>query len=85
MFGAAASEIKAETRHFNFRYRSPNHFLNVFQTYYGPINRAFAALDDQTQIALRNDLNALVVRMNRATDGTVVIPSEYLEVAITKR
>jgi SAM-dependent methyltransferase len=85
MFGSAASEVKAETRHFNFRYRSPGHFLDVFETYYGPMHRAFAALDPQRQTELRNDLNALVVRMNRASDGTIIVPSEYLEVAITKR
>jgi SAM-dependent methyltransferase len=85
LFGSAASEVKAETRHFNFRYRSPGHFLDVFETYYGPMHRAFAALDPQRQTELRDDLNALVVRMNRASDGTMIVPSEYLEVAITKR
>jgi len=85
MFGASASSIKAETRHFNFRYRSPDHFLTVFETYYGPIHKAFAALDPPKQTELRNNLHALVVRMNRATDGTMVVPSEYLETVITKR
>jgi SAM-dependent methyltransferase len=85
MFGGAAIEIKPETRHFNFRYRSSKHFLDVFETYYGPINRAFAALDQQRQVELRDDLNALILRMNRANNGTMVVPSEYLEVVITKR
>jgi SAM-dependent methyltransferase len=85
MFGGAAIEIKPETRHFNFRYRSPKHFLDVFQTYYGPINRAFATLDPQRQVELRDDLNALILRMNRANNGTMVVPSEYLEVVIIKR
>jgi SAM-dependent methyltransferase len=85
MFGPATRSINAETRHFNFRYRSPEHFLNVFEAYYGPIHKAFAALDQQRQIELRNDLHALIVRMNRATDGTMIVPSEYLEIVITKR
>lgn len=85
MFGSAASEIRAETRQFNFRYRSPKHFLNVFETYYGPINRAFASLDQERQTELRNDLHALIVRTNRANDDTMIVPSEYLEVVITKR
>jgi SAM-dependent methyltransferase len=85
MFGAGASSIKAENRAFNFRYRSPEHFLSVFETFYGPIHKAFAALDQQRQIELRNDLHALIVRMNRATDGTMIVPSEYLEVAITRK
>jgi len=57
----------------------------VFETFYGPIHRAFAALDQPRQTELRNDLHALIVRMNRATNGTMVVPSEYLEVVITKR
>lgn len=85
MFGSDASSIKAEPRMFNFRYRSPEHFLDVFKTFYGPVLKAFAALDAATRENLRNDLHALVVRTNRAGDGTMVVPSEYLEVVVTKR
>jgi ubiquinone/menaquinone biosynthesis C-methylase UbiE len=85
MFGSDASSIKAEPRMFNFRYRSPEHFLDVFKTFYGPVLKAFAALDAATRENLRNDLHALIVRMNRASDGTMVVPSEYLEVVVTKR
>jgi ubiquinone/menaquinone biosynthesis C-methylase UbiE len=85
MFGSDASSIKAEPRMFNLRYRSPEHFLDVFKTFYGPVLKAFAALDPAKQEEFRNDLHALVVRMNRADDGTMVVPSEYLEVVITRR
>jgi SAM-dependent methyltransferase len=85
MFGPDASQVKCETRMFNFRYRSADHFLHVFQTFYGPVLKAFAALDPSRQEVLHNDLHALVVRMNRARDGSMVVPSEYLEVVITKR
>jgi SAM-dependent methyltransferase len=85
MFGADAASIKAEPRLFNFRYRSPDHFLEVFKTFYGPVLKAFAALEPSRQLELENDLHALLVRTNRATNGTLVVPSEYLEVIITKR
>jgi len=85
MFDAGARSIKAESRLFKFRYRSPEHFLDVFKTYYGPVLKAFAALDPAKQEELHNDLNALIVRMNRSGDDTMVVPSEYLEVVITKR
>jgi ubiquinone/menaquinone biosynthesis C-methylase UbiE len=85
MFGASAASIKAERRHFNFRYRSPEHFLDIFKSYYGPTLKAFAALDAANQQGLTNDIFALIARMNRAEDGTMVVPSEYLEVVITKR
>ena len=45
MFGPAAVSIKAEPCHFNFRYRSVDHFLDVFKTFYGPMHKAFAALE----------------------------------------
>ncbi len=85
MFGAGAASIEAEERHFNFRYRSAAHFLDVFKTFYGPVLKAFAALDPAKQQELHNDLNALIVSMNRATNGSMVVPSKYLEVIITKR
>jgi ubiquinone/menaquinone biosynthesis C-methylase UbiE len=85
MFGASASAIKSERRDFMFRYRSPEHFLDVFKSYYGPMLKAFAALDETNQQALRKDLLALIASMNRAQDGTMVVPSEYLEIVILKR
>jgi SAM-dependent methyltransferase len=85
MFGPAAVSIKAERLNFNFRYRSPEHFLDVFKNYYGPMLKAFAALDAANQHGLRNDLLALIARMNRAEDGTMIVPSEYLEIVIAKR
>jgi len=85
MFGPAAVEIRAEPRTFNFRYRSAQHFLEVLRTYYGPMLKAFAALDEAKRDDLKDDLLALIASMNKAGDGTLVAPSEYLELVITKR
>ena len=85
MFGSQASSIKAEPRFFNFRYKSAEHFLDVFKTYYGPVLKAFAALDAAAQQDLHNDLYALIVRMNKSGDATMVVPSEYLEVVVTRK
>ncbi len=85
MLGSQASAIKAEPRIFNFRYSSPEHFLDVFKTFYGPMLKAFAALDATSQQDLHNDLYALIVRMNKSGDTTMVVPSEYLEVVITRK
>jgi hypothetical protein len=85
LFATAAASIKAEPRNFMFRYRSPQHFLEVFRTYYGPMLKAFAALDTANRQGLGNDLLALIGRMNRAEDGTMVVAGEYLEIVITKR
>jgi SAM-dependent methyltransferase len=71
-------------RNYVFRYRSPAHWLETFRTYYGPIHKAFAALDGDRQAALSEDLLALASRFNRGGD-TMVVPSEYLEAVIRVR
>lgn len=84
LFGRAA-DIEAEPCHFVFRYRSPEHFLDIFKSYYGPVLKAFAALDEASGRGLHADLLDLIERMNRAKDGTMVVPSEYLQVVMIKR
>jgi SAM-dependent methyltransferase len=84
LFGANAS-IAAESRNFAFRYRSPQHCFETFRDYYGPVLKAFAAIDAGARVKLAADFHALLGEFNIATDGTLVVPSEYLEVVITKR
>jgi len=85
LFVADASSIQVTPRLYTFRYRSPQHWLDVFRTYYGPVLKTFAALPPQGQQALADDLLALVGRFNRASDGTVAAPGEYLEIVVTRR
>lgn len=85
LFGASTTSIAAERRDFMFRYRSADHFIDVFRTYYGPVLKAMASLDDGRGDALVADLRTLIGRLNRATDGTMVVPGEYLEVVVVKK
>ena len=84
-FGAHATALSAEPRHFVFRYRSPQHMLDVFRSFYGPVHKAFGTLDEAGQQALANDLLDLFGQFNTARDGTLAAPSEYLEVVVTRR
>jgi ubiquinone/menaquinone biosynthesis C-methylase UbiE len=84
MFGQGA-EIAAEPRMFVFRYKSPEHWLDVFKTYYGPMYKAFGALDGDKQKALAADFLGLAGEFNRATDGSMAVRSEYLEIVLTRR
>jgi ubiquinone/menaquinone biosynthesis C-methylase UbiE len=84
LFGAKAT-VAAESKHFAFRYKSPRHWVEVFRGYYGPVLKAFAAIDPEGREALEADLHFLLDEFNVAEDGTLVVPSEYLEVVITKR
>jgi ubiquinone/menaquinone biosynthesis C-methylase UbiE len=84
MFGPQAASITVKQRNFMFRYRSPEHWLEIFKTYYGPLLKTFAALDLAGQLTLEHDVIELIAKFNRELDGSVVMPSEYLEVVITR-
>lgn len=83
-FGDVAISAVVNTKAFVFRYASPDHFIDVFSTYYGPLHTAFLALDCPGKAALDDDLRALVATFNKAIDGSVHVPAEYLEIVIEK-
>jgi SAM-dependent methyltransferase len=85
LFGARADVIRCQRRHFNFRYRSAAHWIDVFRRFYGPIHKAFASLDPEGRQALEHDLTVLLDELNIAGVASLVVPAEYLEVVITCR
>jgi ubiquinone/menaquinone biosynthesis C-methylase UbiE len=84
LFHGSAKPVAAKSREFTFRYRSPAHWIEVFRTYYGPVNKAFAAMDAERQAAFQLDLMTLLANGNRSGDETLVLPSEYLEVVMER-
>jgi SAM-dependent methyltransferase len=85
LFGPRARDIRCERRHFQFRYASPQHWLQVFRQFYGPMLKAFAALDAKGQALLAADITALLERLNCGGAHSLVVPGEYLEVVIHVR
>ena len=85
LFGSRIAALQAPRRNFIFRYRSPRHWLDTFRTYYGPMHKAFGALEAGKQEALAEDLLGLAQRFNTASDGGMTVPGEYLEVVIRVR
>ena len=83
-FGPRARTIAVEHKAFVFRYHSPERFIEVFRAFYGPIHKAFLALDANGQAALHGDLIDTIARFNTATDGSMRAPSDYAEVIIIK-
>ncbi|MEO8668051.1 MAG: class I SAM-dependent methyltransferase [Bauldia sp.] len=81
---ASKAAIAATSRRFVFRYRSAKHWIDVFRDYYGPVLKAFAAITPEARASLEADLHALLDEHNVARDGTLVVPSEYLEVVVTR-
>jgi SAM-dependent methyltransferase len=63
----------------------PAEVVESFRMYYGPTRRAFEALDEAGQAALRKDLEALWQENNQATDNTTYGEGEYLEVVATRK
>ena len=74
------AEVEVNRRHFVFRYRSAEDYVNTFCTYYGPTVRACAALDDDGRASLTQELAALATEHNRDQGGALAVPSEYLEI-----
>ena len=83
LFGSAAS-IRHTRRNFAFRYRSPEHWVEIFRTFYGPVYKAFAALPADGQAALEGELIALLRKADRGGGAGLVVPAEYLETVITR-
>jgi ubiquinone/menaquinone biosynthesis C-methylase UbiE len=84
VFASKARSLTINDRTFVFRYRSPEHFVDFFKTYYGPVHKAFLTLDAAGQIALAADLRATIARFNTATDGSMRVPSDYSEIIMLK-
>jgi ubiquinone/menaquinone biosynthesis C-methylase UbiE len=85
LFGDSAADIAVTPRAFNFRYRSPAHFVEVFRTWYGPTHKAFGALAPEKAAELEREMIALLESANRAGPDSLVVPSEYVEVVVTRR
>jgi ubiquinone/menaquinone biosynthesis C-methylase UbiE len=82
LFGANAT-IHTERRHYVFRYKSPDHWLETFRSYYGPVLKAYAALDAERQENLTCDIFNLLEAFNSSSDR-LAVASEYLEAVVSK-
>jgi len=84
LFGARAAQIRCERRYFNFRYRSAAHWVQVFRELYGPTHKAFGALDAAGAASLERAITALLDELNVSGPDALVVPSEYLEIVVTR-
>jgi len=84
LFGPRASDLRTQRKSYVFRYRSAEHWVEVFRAYYGPTHKAFAALDEAGRKAFESALLAFLRGWNRSKGEALVIPSEYLEAVVTR-
>lgn len=84
-FGEDCDVVSFQRKNFMFRYRSAEHFLEYFRTFYGPMQKAFEALDTAGQAALQDDILGLVAKFDISTDDTLCISSEYAQIIVERR
>ena len=83
-FGSQNAIVSFRRKNFMFRYRSAEHFLEYFRTFYGPMQKAFDALDASGQEALQRDIMALIEKFDISTNDTLCISSEYAEIVMQR-
>jgi ubiquinone/menaquinone biosynthesis C-methylase UbiE len=81
-FDGKATHTAFRLKHFVFVDTSPRAFVDLFRTWYGPVHRAFASLDEAGQQRLEQDMRALIAEFDTGSDGTMRVASEYAEVVI---
>lgn len=80
-----ARALHTRRRNFVFRYESPEHFIHVFRTFYGPTLKAFSMLDADAQLRLSDDIRALIAQFNGPSPlRSIAVPAEYLETVIDR-
>jgi ubiquinone/menaquinone biosynthesis C-methylase UbiE len=85
LFDDGSAALRAERQTFVWRFTSAQQYLDLFRSFYGPVHKAFAALDATGQATLAHDLIEAVQRYNRSNDDTLVVPADYLEAVVIKR
>jgi hypothetical protein len=85
LFGDRVEWTALTRREFVMRYHSPTHFSAWFREFYGPITRLAGTLPEPERQRFADELAGVARQFNRADDGTVVAPSEYLEAVGIRR
>jgi ubiquinone/menaquinone biosynthesis C-methylase UbiE len=85
LFGDGVQELGARRQQFVFRYRSAQHWLDAFRTYYGPTYKAFGALDPDAYQSFTDEMLRLAWHHNTSITNALRIPAEYLQVMAVKR
>lgn len=85
LLGHAVSDLRMERRLFSMRYRSPDHWIDFHRAHFGPIHHAFERLDPDDQQVFSDELLAWLRDSNSASDGTLIVVCEYLEIVATRR
>lgn len=85
--GDGFRDFKLERKYYP-RWRYPfgtAQLVEFFRRYFGPVKKAFDALDEYGQKSLRAELEKIFSDYNIATDGTTELRGEYLDVSARRQ
>jgi len=84
LFGDRVSELRTESRISRQPFRSPDHYIEFFRTYFGPTQTAYERVGAEGEAALTEDLRSFLGAANTAGERAMVLEAEYLEVIATR-
>lgn len=85
LFGKSTSSMRIVRRSALFRYQDSKHWIRVFSTYFGPIMRVLANLEEPKRGAFLQELDETLNRFNKSGDSTLMVSADYLEVVAVKK
>lgn len=84
LFRDGVSELRVERRAARQAFKSADHFLGFFRTYFGPTKVAFERVGSEGEAALEADLRTYLEQNNTGGDRGMILKPEYLQVVATK-
>jgi SAM-dependent methyltransferase len=84
LFGDGISDLRVERRISRQPFRSADHYIEFFRTYFGPTQMAYERVGPEGEQALTDDLHAFLEGANTAGERALVLEAEYLEVIATR-
>ena len=84
LFGDGISELRLRKRASRQVFRSPDHYLDFFRTYFGPVKAAYEKVGTAGEAALTADLRAFLEEANTGGERALVLEPEYVEVVATR-
>ena len=84
LFGDGISDLRVERRTSRQAFRSADHYIEFFRTYFGPVKTAYDKVGPDGEAALTADLKAFLDEVNTGGERALVMEPDYLQVIATR-
>lgn len=86
LFGGGSADIQVNPRQVVFRYLSVDHYIDFMRTHFGPTKITFEKLDPDKQNEYAEEMRGVLRSFHRGEgEKPIQVPSDYLEVVVTKK